>query len=200
VKAKLLVFSLLCCSASLLGQDPVHTSTLDVSAGGTTYAYNYFNQRGGPAFGGRYEYRLWKYVAIEAGVDALWPKSYSTLLVGSLAPGTNLITVSPGCTGCVYVPFSERNRVTLVPFGAKAILPLAHGRIELFLGAGGAYAWHSDYGSYRNGMFAQGSLGARVALDRNRHYWLGTSVRTYTKGNSETWISWTADFGFRFGH
>ncbi len=200
----LLLFFLVVSPGILFAQDPDHTSTVTLSAGGQTYSYNSFDQHGGPAFTGRYEFRLWKYFAVETGFDTLLPETHTAEILSVILSGQNLTAYFPGCKACVIVPISERTQVRLLPFGGKAILPVANGRVELFLGLGGAYAWHSDYG--RDALLGQASFGGRLALDRKRHFWLGTSVRGYTNGFSnysyrrQSWVSWTADFGLRFGH
>ncbi len=202
----LLTFFLALSASILSAQEPSHTSTVTLSAGGQTYSYNEFDEHGGPLFSGHYEYRLWKYFALETGVDMLLPTTHTALLVPVISSGQTLVSIGPGCTACVIVPVAERTQVTILPFGAKGILPIVSGRVGLFLGAGGAHAWHADYGQFRDSLLAQASLGGRLALDRKRRYWLGTSVRGYSTGYSnygsqrQTWLSWTADFGFRFGH
>jgi hypothetical protein len=114
------------------------------------------------------------------------------------------VSVGPSCSACVIVPISQRSEVAILPFGPKFILPVGNGRTELFLGLGGAYSWHSNAG-FANAFLAQGSLGGRFALDHTRRFWLGTSLRGYSTGYSnygperQTWVSWTADFGIRFG-
>jgi hypothetical protein len=167
-----------------VGQEPIHSSTVTLGVGGLPYSngYDYIDGHGGPSFTGRYEFRLWKYVALEGGVDTLLPSIHTSELlpVISVLSGQNLVSYFSGCTACVIVPISDRTRITLLPFGLKGILPVAGGRVELFGGIGGAYAWHSDYGSYRNGWLGQASLGGRIALDRGRHFWLGTSPRAYS--------------------
>jgi hypothetical protein len=197
---------LLALGGTLSAQDAVHTSTVTLSAGGQVYSYDHFDERGGPAFDGRYEYRLWKYFALEAGVDTLLPESHTALLVSLISNGVILTSLGSNCGNCVIVPIAERTQVRLLPFGAKGILPIVSGRVELFAGIGGAYAWHSDYGQTGDGMLAQANLGGRFALDQKRHFWLGTSLRGYSTGysnygsNRQTWVSWTADFALRFGH
>jgi hypothetical protein len=171
------------------------------------YSYNHFDEHGGPAFNGRYEYRLWKYFALEAGVDTLLPEIHRIVPFPVISSGVVLVGSGSNCPVCVFVPESERTRVTILPFGAKGILPVANGRVELFVGIGGAYGWNSGYsGQYANALLAEANLGGRFALDQKRRYWLGTSARGYSTGysnygpNRQTWLSWTVDFGLRFGH
>ncbi len=76
-----------------------------------------------------------------------------------------------------------------MPFGLRGILPLSEGRFELFAGGGGAYAWHSGDSS-ANALLFQTSLGARVALDKQHHFWLGTSWPVlYRLGSREAGVA-----------
>ncbi len=186
---------------SLLAQDGLYSSTITFSAGGEVPTRNDFGESSGPSFTGNYEYRMFKHLALEAGVDTILPKTenYQVLpVIGSGFSGP----VSFCATGCVFFTESNRTRVTLVPFGVKGILPLWSNRLELFAGFGGAYAFHSDFGSYADAMLVQESLGGRVALDQGHHFWLGTSGHYYSNFGSlrQEWATWSADFGIRFGH
>lgn len=185
----------------------MHTSTLTVGVGGLPYSYDaqYSSlQKGGPAFTGTYEYRLTRYLAVEAGPDILLPSGRAFLQEASILSGANLIPYYPasGCTtGCVQV--SGRSQVTLLTYGFKGILPLAADRLELFAGVGGAYGWNSRFGGYLNSAYGQASVGARVAVDRDHRFWLGTTLRGFTNfgpPGRQAWLPWTFDLGFRFGH
>jgi len=200
---KLFLLSLLVLGPfTILGQDGIHTSTLTLGVGGMPYSYNSNPPKGGPTFSGLYEYRGWKYLAVEGGVDTLLPSVEYSRFLSVLSPGQNLITAGPGCPACVLVPISERSRITLLTFGFKGILPLARNRVELFGGFGGAHAWNSEFGGRLNGLMGQASLGGRVALDRDHHFWLGTTLRGYTNFGSgrQAWVPLTIDLGIRFGH
>lgn len=94
-----------------------------------------------------------------------------------------------------------RDSETLVPFGGRAILPLAKGRLEFHGGGGGAYLHYgeevevpSGVSVYTGGMPAvvsvdcpscksrggwgyYGAAGAAVALDSRRLFWLAASTR-----------------------
>jgi len=189
---------------SVLGQDSSRSSTVTLGVGGSGGGY------GGPAFTGRYEYRFFKYLAGEAGVDTTLPSvfSYQYVPIFSISSGTFPTTIySSTQTGYTYFPFQNRDRVTMLPFGIKGILPLANGRVELFLGAGGAYVWSSRRFSAVSAWREQTSIGGRVALDRHRRFWVGTTWRFYGDlGNLSNryvtdynWYTGTADVGFRFG-
>ncbi|MGH9619011.1 MAG: hypothetical protein ACRD45_04750 [Bryobacteraceae bacterium] len=191
----------------LLGQNAVHTSTVTLGVGGLPYAHNSLDEideQGGPAFSGRYEYRLSKYLAVETGVDTLLPSSFTTEILPVIHKGQILYDAGPHCTSCVMVPIPETARVTLIPFGFKGILPVASDRMELFAGLGGAYAWNTDhnFGVNRNAWLGQASLGIRIALDRSHRFWLGTALHGYSNfGNrKQVWVPWTINLGIRFGH
>ena len=189
---------------SALAQDSSQSSTVTLSVGGTGGGY------GGPTFNGRYEYRFFKYLAGEAGVDTMLPSffSYQVVPIFSIQSGAFPTPIySSTQTGYTYFPFQNRDRVTMLPFGVKGILPLANGRVELFLGVGGAYVWNSH--SFSGSAWReQTSIGGRVALDRRRRFWVGTTWRFFGDlGNLSNryvtdynWYTGTADIGFRFGH
>jgi hypothetical protein len=50
-------------------------------------------------------------------------------------------------------------------------------------------------------MVIQFEFGARAAVDKHSHFWLGSTGRFVQNfGISEgEWFTWTADVGFRFG-
>jgi len=102
----------------------------------------------------------------------------------------------------------------MVPFGGRAILPLAEDRFELFAGGGGIYLRYDEeaeipglkcYGSCyyeipcpsctsRGGWGYYGTAGVNFALDRRHRVWLGLEAR-YTKGTtSGTLLSTVAGF------
>jgi hypothetical protein len=188
-------------AATVSGQDATHSSTLTFGVGGQPYSYNSFDQHGGPAFAGHYEYRFSKYFAVEAGVDTLLPSTFRLELLPVIPSGVGLSSGSL-CSACVFVPETDRARVTLLPFGFKGILPVARDRVEFFGGFGGAYAWNSDYGQYRDALLAQASIGGRLAIDRGHRFWLGTSLRGYSNfgAGKQVWTPLTLDLGIRFGH
>lgn len=196
-----LFLALLSCPI-LQAQDATHTSTVTLSAGGDVDSYNWSGQGGGPSFSGTYEYRLWKYFGVEAGVNTILPArtGYSQIL--SIVPsGTAFSLNSPNPTNYSVYPYHNRDVVTLLPFGFRGILPLSNDRLELFAGFGGAYAFNSADSNY-NALLGQASLGGRFSLDHRRHFWLGSTLRGYSNlgYGHQTWVSWTADFGVRFGH
>ena len=159
-------------------------------------------QKGGPTFTGNYEYRLSKYLAVEGGTDILLPSGQSFTQVATIPAGQNLIPVGPTGPTIFILQSSERSRVTLLTYGFKGILPLVNNRLELFAGVGGAYAWNSEFGGQLNGAFGQVSLGGRLAVDRGRRFWLGTTLRGFSSfgPGRQAWVPLTFDFGIRLGH
>jgi len=150
-----------------------------VSGEGTNSWHN------GPSFVGEYEFGLHKYVAATIGVDNL-------LLNHDV--------------GSRFGTFTNRERITLVPFGLRATVPLSEGRVELFAGGGGAALNSSEF--YLNNPY-QGSKvlvqlngGARFALDQAQRFRIGPTVRFYRDLGRPTqeWLSLSADSSYRFGH
>ena len=201
------IFSFVLLSAlagSALAQEPAKSSsTVTLSVGGAG------GGDGGPAINGNYEFRLFKYLAVEGGLDTMLPgaNTYTLESVASLESG---VSNYYGATGnYVTVPVYQTNRIMMVPFGFKGILPLAHDRLELFVGVGGAYIYNANYSkySYLSPWAEQASAGARFAIDRNHRFWVGTTWRFFgdlgrssAEATDRNWFTGTADIGFRFGH
>jgi hypothetical protein len=131
-----------------------------------------------------YAYRFHRNLQAELGLDALFG-----------AAGVNKVQSS--VVGDIKVHDSEY----LVPFGARAILPLLHDRLELSAGGGGMYLLYAEeaaapegvtvycpYGGCalivdcttcksRSGWGYYGVAGAAYSLDNRRRLWLGFSGR-----------------------
>jgi hypothetical protein len=113
----------------------------------------------------------------------------------------------------------------LVPFGARAILPLERGRLQLSAGGGGAYLRYSELLSQpsdyfrlacrvcavRSGWGYYGLVGGRVALDRRQRFHAGVTTRVYqghTDGaplgflpdfrTRDRWVNLFGEFGVSF--
>lgn len=159
--------------------------TLSIGAGGGFpsggYRTNGFSNSA--AFTGAYELRFWKYIA----------------------PHVDLVNLLP--TYANYSKFGvsySRERVTLLSFGVRGIVPLAGGRIELFAGPGVVHVWSSQ-SELTTGFQAPRWLlgidgGARIAIDRKHRFWIGPTVRYSRDGGrpTEEWVSLTGDLGVRF--
>lgn len=168
--------------------DPhLSSSTLTAGAGVglpvSGYRTNAFHT--GPSFVGEYEFGLHKYIAATVGVDNL---------------------VLPFDNYSRFETFTTHERVTLMPFGLRATVPLAVGRAELFAGAGAAYLWSSAYDlnnvyNASNFLF-QLNGGARFALDNAKHFRLGPTVRFYRDLGRPTqqWLSISADLSYLVGN
>jgi hypothetical protein len=184
-------------------QEASGTSTVTFGVGGGWIASHPYGTGGGPAFNGTYEFRFSKYFAVEAAVDTtLTTTYYSTALpFESIIPaGTGLTTVY----GFTQYTYRGSARSTGVLVGPRLLLPVAQGRVELFGGFGAAYDWNgrSDAPIAAGAVAMQGSMGARLAVDKQRRFWLGTTGRVISEFGSgaQTRLSFTADLGFRFGH
>lgn len=92
-----------------------------------------------------------------------------------------------------FGPLRIRDFQTFIPFGARAILPLAGGRVEIFGGGGGAYLRYSEHlrqpSEYynvgcpvcraRDGFGWQALAGVNFALSRTVPVKLGVFTRMY---------------------
>jgi len=176
-------------------ENAVGTSTITFGVGGGWTGDNPLGSSGGPVFNGTYEYRISKYLAVEAGVHNTLVNAYQYNQIYTSIPAGLNFTYS--YVSSIQTRASERN--TSVPFGFKGILPLRHGKIELFAGFDGAYTWNTNQ-NYKN-WGVEGRLGARFAVDKQRHFWLGTSGEFLQEFGyaSQHWTTWTADFAYRFG-
>jgi hypothetical protein len=115
------------------------------------------------------------------------------------------------CPFCLTRPTSDRTRFTLPPFGAQATLSTLHDRAEIFTGFGGVNAWKPDNTliqpnrrgtSFNDAWLVQGVAGGRVAVDRNRRFWLGPAVRyleNFGEGKKH-WNSFGGSATFQFAH
>jgi len=112
------------------------------------------------SLGGAYSYRVFRHLALEAGM-------------------LTAIHAAGAIHQDAYA-FYPKDLFTWVQFGPRVILPVREGRLELSAGAGGTYENYSDASgllSSRSGWGGNFSVGAAVALDHGRHFWLGTTPR-----------------------
>jgi hypothetical protein len=198
----LLLALLFLSSQAMHAQESTGTSTVTFGVGGGWIPGHPYGTGGGPAFNGTYEYRFSKYFAVEAGVDTTLTTTYysSGPQYFSIPAGAGLTTVT---TTSQYI-YRGSARSTAAFLGPRLLLPIAHGHGELFGGFGAAYDWNgrSDAPIAAGAWGMQGSMGARMAVDKQRRFWLGTTGRVISEFGSgaQTRLSWTADLGFRFGH
>ena len=171
-------------------QQPDARNTVEFS-GGIAYDVNKPNATQTPSItslGVRYGYRFRKYLEVEAGV------------VIGLNPANEI-------RGANY-DFVPSDRFIWVPFGLRAVLPLAHGRIELSAGGGGLYEKYSvsspesRFGLVpRQGWGGYASARAAVAVDHRRRFWLGVTPRLMVANPPyarDRWFVLTGDIGLRF--
>src|ERR1700691_2135979 len=157
--------------AALRAQDAKGTSTVTFGVGGGWAVDSGLGLGGGPQFNGMYEFRILKYLALKTGV------------------GTTISTIPPTQN---YIGYYSRTENAF--FGFRGILPLAHGKTELFAGVDGAYLLDFQHTS---AMAIEPEFGFRVAVDKQKHFWLGGSARfvqNFGIADGE-WFSCTADIG-----
>lgn len=118
-----------------------------------------------------------------------------------------------------------RDYQILLPFGGRAILPLAGGRLLVSGGGGGAYMRYQERISQpseyvrldcpvctaRHGVGYYALLGASVSADRGQRFWIGVTTRVYrghTDGDPlgpvpgvrtrDHWVTAFGEFGVSF--
>jgi len=182
---RILANAFLCALAltTAFAQEPARgASTITFGLGGGWLASaNEYNTEGGPVFNGTYEYRISRHWALAGGVHT------------TLTTIDSLYYFYPS-----VIMSKESRRNTSTPVYALGIQPIMNGRMELFFGLGGGYMWNSAQ-PYQ-GWEGQSTAGARYAIDKQRHVWIGTSAEYWHEFNigNQNWISWTANFGYRF--
>ena len=171
-------------------------SSITLGVGGETSLGTSF-VRTGPAFNGDYELRLNRYFSVDMGQETWMPRGLSAA-PESVLPGINLIGPP---TGIVFVPIPTRRLSTASHTTGRAIVPFAHDRLELFMGAGGGYAWNLDRSPLPSGFVLEFEAGGRFALDNKKRFWFGASSQFFGNfsSNRQQWFATTANVGFRFG-
>ena len=114
------------------------------------------------------------------------------------------------CPRCLIRPPMDRYRSTLPPFGAQLTLRLWSDRAQIFGRFGGVNAWKPDHtiidahrgSSFNDAWLIQSVFGARVALDRNKHIWLGMEVGYFKSlgADQRRWHSERVTATYLFGH
>jgi hypothetical protein len=86
-------------------------------------------------------------------------------------------------------------------FGVSGIMPLAHGRVEIFGSAGGIFVPFRTRYTMPNAWFTEANLGARLALEPSHHLWAGGTVHYMADFADKTrqWGYASADLTIRFG-
>ncbi|HTB15808.1 MAG TPA: hypothetical protein VK752_29765 [Bryobacteraceae bacterium] len=176
-------FIVFCCfSISVFGQFGRGTISAGAGGGFTAGGENVYQTSYLPdsaAFSAGYEFRVLKYFAPEVSVVNLIP----------LVPQFGKFPMPP-----------IRERVTLVSIGARGILPLHQGRVELFGGGGAVNVSTSEAYLELGSWLWQVNGGGRIAIGKRRRFWVGPTLRWSRNGGrpTEEWVSLTGDFGFRF--
>ena len=167
-------------AVSLAAQDSFPRETLEIGGGAAVPAAGLSRyMSSSPMFRVAYGHRFHRYVQADAGLE-----------IASGAAGVH--TVERSSVGDITITDSE----LLATFGGRAVLPLAHDRLELHVGGGGAHLHYGEDASLprgvktsglfdvacpkcrsRGGWGHYGMAGAAVALDRRGRYWLGLDAR-----------------------
>jgi hypothetical protein len=141
------------------------------------------------------------------------PKSPASKLIvttvkPAVAPGDPLVDTTGQIPefGGLLQAYGNTNHLnqqdtTKQPFGGEVTLPLAN-RWELFSGFAGTYVQFGSPNAVPNTWLTQAKTGARVAVDPERHVWVG--VTSYYQTNfagekTRTHITKAADLTFRWG-
>jgi hypothetical protein len=129
-----------------------------------------------------YQLRLRKYLGAEMGWTGAWPsrtdfgRDFDQLV---------------------------RDRLQLVDYGVRGIVPVARDRAELSAGVGGGYIWYDrgSSNSYLNGSLLQYSGRVAAPVNPRRRIWIGITFRAWRDLGRPTqqWLSTTADVTYRFG-
>jgi hypothetical protein len=129
------------------------------------------------AWGFGYGYRPLRYLQIDGGLE-------SAIRAGRVDDFFD----SPA-----FGPLRIRDFQYFVPFGARAVLPIAKGKAELYWGGGGAYVRYTEQlrqpsdwvrvgcpvCGARDGFGSYALAGGNIALDRNKTFRLGATVKVY---------------------
>lgn len=161
------------------------------------------------AWGLGYGYRPWKYLQFDGGME-------SAVGAGRVEDFFN----SPA-----FGPLDINDYQFFFPFGARAVLPVAGGRAEFYGGGGGVYARYTELlrqpsewirvgcpvCGARDGWGSYAMAGGNIALDRNKMFRLGATVKVYrvsTEGDrvgdvppistTDRWINTYIYFSFSF--
>ncbi len=186
---------------------PKHNFTFGAGAGlPRADLTNLFADR--PGIGVGYGYRFHRYFQADLGLDVIFGAA--------------------GVRDFLPTEFGDlriRDFQYLLPFGGRAILPLARGRLLLYGGGGGTYMRYSerlrqpsDYYRFecpvcnsRSGWGSYALVGGRVALDYDKRLWVGMTSKVYrghTEGDPlgevpsvrtrDRWVNLFGEFGFSF--
>ena len=128
-----------------------------------------------------------RHLSAEAGFTEAWP------VANDICPSL----------GCIPITYS-RQSLKLLDYGVRAVAPVAGGRLQLSVGLGGGYVWHSviDFPNRPNQALFQYSGKIAFALDRLGRTRLTFAVRTWRDLGrpTEQWLSTTAGISYGFGH
>lgn len=141
---------------------PMHNFEIGAAGVFPLSGFRTYDYEAGPGWRAGYEFRPAKHFAADAGFTQTWP----------------ITAENCGRFGCEYA----REKLGLLDYGVRGILPVAQGRLELSVGIGGAYVWHpfgysGPFGS--DGALLQYSGKASFALSQQGRVRANVSVRGY---------------------
>ncbi len=194
---------------TLFGQTGYRRFSASLDLGGATPHHDlrpFFNSD--LVVGGSFGYRFHRYFQADVGYDVVF---------GAAGVEDYLNTG----IGAVRI----RDRQYFVPFGGRAILPFADGKVLLYGGGGGAYMRYSEtlkqpsdeftiecpYCQSRDGWGYYAVAGISYALNYDQNFRVGFLTKTY-RGNTEgqglgtlpgrktkdAWVNYMGEFSFCF--
>jgi len=187
VRLPILSFFLALSARALPAQVPISRANVEIDAAGVFpvdgFKAEEYSTGPGLRVGG--EFRLHRNLVAEGGWTGAWMATYYD------------------CSrfGCSYSRLENK----FLDYGLRGVLPLAGGRVELSLGVGGGYIWFDSTSGdnyYYNGSLFQYSGKAAVALDRNGHWRVNFTVRTWRDLGRpiQQWLSTAAGISYGFGN
>jgi len=173
-------------AGALCAQIPIPRLSAEIDAAGLVPVGGYKAEEysSGPGLRAGGEFRLNRYLAVDAGWTGAW------------------MATDYNCSrfGCA----NSRLENKFLDYGLRGVLPLASGRVELSIGIGGGYIWFdklSNDASYYNGSLLQYSGKVAAGLDRNGHWRANFTVRTWRDLGRpiQQWLSTAAGISYGFG-
>ena len=153
---------------------PLHTFEVGAAAVVPLSGYGTNGFSAGAGWRAGYQLRLLKHLGGETGFTEAWPVAIDT------------------CLTFRFTCISSRQYLKFLDYGLRGTAPLAGGRLDLSIGAGGGYVWN-QWKTYNNGALFQYSGKATYALDRKGRVRVGFTLRFWRDLGRPTqqWFSTT---------
>jgi hypothetical protein len=171
-----------CMACGLSAADDAPRHSFELGAGGVVPLSGYRTDAYSPGWAWRpgYELRFSKLLGAETGLTQSFLSGSECNRFGCTHPGRT---------------------AKFLDYGLRAHAVLAHGQVDLSVGAGGGYGWFElgDYGI--NGHLFQYSGKASVALDQRKRTHVAFTLRTWRDLGRPTqqWLSATGGVIYSFG-